>query len=116
MYITVYVPGEDVFTEPVIIILFVRFPSKLSLAVAPVSVYVSPTFRVIEDCPFNVITGGVLSVGVVVPVVEVVVPVLLPPPVEVVVPVLPPPPDVELLTVIVPVIVKLSYESVAVTL
>ena len=46
----------------------------MSFAVAPASVYVSPTERVIDDWPFNVITGGVVSVSVLVPVVEVVVP------------------------------------------
>ena len=44
----VYVPEDDVFTDPVITILFVIFPSTLSFAVAPASVYVSPTERVID--------------------------------------------------------------------
>ena len=63
------------------------FPSTLSFAVAPASVYVPPKERVIDDWPFNAITGAVVSGGVLVPVVEVVVPVLPPPPVGVVVPV-----------------------------
>ena len=49
----------------------------MSLAVAPASLYVSPTESVMDDWPFNVIIGGVVSVGVVVPVVEVVVPVVV---------------------------------------
>ena len=57
--------------------MLVRFPSTLSLAVAPASLYVSPTESVMDDWPFNVIIGGVVSVGVVVPVVEVVVPVVV---------------------------------------
>ena len=75
------------FTDPVITILFVIFPSTLSFAVAPASVYVSPTERVIDAWPFNAIAGGVVSVSVLVPVVEVVVPLLPPPPVGVAVPV-----------------------------
>ena len=39
----------------------VRFPSTLSLAVAPASLYVSPTESVMDDCPFKVITGAVVS-------------------------------------------------------
>ena len=46
-----------------ITILFVIFPSTLSFAVAPASVYVSPTERVIDAWPFNAITGGVVSGG-----------------------------------------------------
>ena len=35
----------------------------MSFAVAPASVYVSPTERVIDAWPFNAITGGVVSGG-----------------------------------------------------
>ena len=79
--------------------MLVRFPSTLSLAVAPASLYVSPTESVIYDWPFNVIIGGVVSV-------DVVVPELFPPvPVEVIVPVLPPPPPVGVVVPVVEVVV-----------
>ena len=67
----------------------------------------SPTESVIDDWPFKVIIGGVVSVGVELPLVEVVVPVVdvvvpeFPPPlpVDVVVPVV----EVEVVDVVVPV-------------
>ena len=104
--------------------MLVRFPSTLSLAVAPASLYVSPTESVMDDWPFNVIIGGVVSVGVVVPElfpplpVEVVVPVLPPPPVEVVVPVFPPPPVevvVPVVEVVVPVVEVVVEDVEAIT-
>ena len=49
------------FTFPDVTIDVVRFPSVLSVAVAPNSLYVSPTFKFIVDEPFNVITGAVVS-------------------------------------------------------
>ena len=46
-YVIVYFPAFDVFTEPDIDILLDISPSLSSFAVAPSSVYVSPTFNVI---------------------------------------------------------------------
>ena len=56
-----YVPATAVFTFPLVTIALVRFPSKLSVAVAPNSVYTSPTFKSIVAFPFSVITGAVVS-------------------------------------------------------
>ena len=44
-------------------ILAVRFPSTSSVAVAPVSVYVSPTVR-LTSVPLRVMIGLVVSVGI----------------------------------------------------
>ena len=63
----------DVLTVPEIVIDAVRSPSTSSVAVAPGSVKVSPTVRLIVDEPTKVITGGVVSVVVDVLVVEVLV-------------------------------------------
>jgi hypothetical protein len=57
----VYVPAVDVSTEPDIDIDDVIFPSTSSVAVAPGSVKVSPTVRLMVEEPVNVITGGVVS-------------------------------------------------------
>ena len=46
-YVIVYFPAFDVFTEPDIDILLDISPSLSSFAVAPCSLYVSPTFNVI---------------------------------------------------------------------
>ena len=48
-------------TEPEIDIDDVIFPSTLSEAVAPGSVQVSPTIRLMVEEPVKVITGGVVS-------------------------------------------------------
>ena len=49
------------FTEPLIEILEVKSPSTLSRAVAPCSVYGSPTLRFIVESPIKVIIGGTVS-------------------------------------------------------
>ena len=56
-----YVPAVDVSTEPEVVIEEVRSPSTLSVAVAPGSVKVSPTVRLIVEEPVKVITGAVVS-------------------------------------------------------
>ena len=61
VYVIVYFPAFDVFTEPEIDILLDISPSLSSFAVAPCSEYVSPTFMVIWLSPFNVIVGSLLS-------------------------------------------------------
>ena len=63
-YVIVYFPALDVFTVPDIVILLVISPSLSSLAVAPCSVYVSPTFRFILASPFKVIVGSSFLAGV----------------------------------------------------
>jgi len=51
-----------VFTvSPPITMLPVKSPSTLSVAVAPNSVYVSPTLRLTVAEPFNVMTGASVS-------------------------------------------------------
>jgi hypothetical protein len=47
VYITSYVPAVVVSGVPVVVIVFDISPSTVSKAVAPCSVYVSPTFRFI---------------------------------------------------------------------
>ena len=54
-------PAVLVFTAPVVTILEVKLPSILSLAVAPCSEYVSPTFKLSVDEPISVITGATVS-------------------------------------------------------
>ena len=54
-------PAVLVFTTPVFTILEVKLPSILSLAVAPCSTYVSPTFKLSIEAPFKVITGATVS-------------------------------------------------------
>ena len=49
-----------VFTVPFAVILLDISPSLLSFAVAPCSVYLSPTFKVIFASPFNLIVGASL--------------------------------------------------------
>ena len=56
-----YVPAVDVSTEPEIDIDDVIFPSTASVAVAPGSVKVSPTVRLMVEEPVKVITGAVVS-------------------------------------------------------
>ena len=55
-----YVPAVAVSTEPEVVIEEVRSPSTLSVAVAPGSVKVSPTVRLMVEEPVNVITGAVV--------------------------------------------------------
>ena len=57
----VYVPAVAVSTEPEVVIDEVRSPSTPSVAVAPGSVKVSPTVKLIVEEPVNVITGTVVS-------------------------------------------------------
>ena len=56
-----YVPAVDVSTEPETDIELVKSPSTSSVAVAPGSVKVSPTVRLMVEEPVSVITGGVVS-------------------------------------------------------
>ena len=49
------------FTFPDITIDEVKFPSILSIAVAPNSLYASPIFKSTVVAPFKVITGAVVS-------------------------------------------------------
>lgn len=57
---TVYVPTVVVST--LLVVVTVTVPSTASLAVAPASVYTSPTVRVTSQ-PLRVITGAVVSAG-----------------------------------------------------
>ena len=59
-----YVPVLEVLTVPEVVIDDVIIPSKSSVAVAPGSIKVSPTVRLIDDSQVNIIIGGVLSGGV----------------------------------------------------
>ena len=56
-----YVPAVDVSTVPEVVIDEVRSPSTSSVAVAPGSVKVSPTVRLMVEEPVSVITGGIVS-------------------------------------------------------
>ena len=56
-----YVPALDVLIVPEVVIDEVIFPSTLSDAVAPGSVNVSPTVRLMVEEPVNVIDGAVVS-------------------------------------------------------
>ena len=51
----------DVLTVPEVVIEEVRSPSTSSVAVAPESVKVSPTVKLMVEEPVNVITGAVVS-------------------------------------------------------
>ena len=59
-----YVPVLEVLTVPEVVIDDVIIPSTSSVAVAPGSIKVSPTVRLIDDSQVNIIIGGVLSGGV----------------------------------------------------
>ena len=56
-----YVPAVDVLTEPEVVIDDVISPSTLSVAVAPGSVKVSPTVKLMVEEPVNDIIGAVVS-------------------------------------------------------
>ena len=60
-YVKVYVPTEEVSTAPEDVIEEVRSPSTSSVAVAPGSVKVSPTVRLMLEEPIMVIAGAVVS-------------------------------------------------------
>ena len=57
-----YVPAALVSTVLVAVIFADILPSKLSVAVAPASVYVAPWFTETVARPFRVITGASVSV------------------------------------------------------
>ena len=57
LYMIVYVPDVPVLTVPVLTILDVMFPSSVSDAVAPASVYESFFVIVITALPVSVILG-----------------------------------------------------------
>ena len=65
LYLRVYSPTTVVFTEPVTTILSVRSPSTASVALAPGSVKLSPTSRLMEASPLSVITGAISSTSVI---------------------------------------------------
>ncbi len=59
-----YVPAADVSTVPEMLMFAEISPSILSVAIAPSSVYTSPTFKLIVAAPLSVITGGKSSIGI----------------------------------------------------